>query len=428
MQQSQHLQHPQHPQSEAILDDYQRCGQEIMAHAEQLATHTEMTGGLTRTYLTAQHAAAAAQLTAWMQAAGMTVRRDAAGNVIGRYEGTDPQAAALVTGSHFDTVRNGGKYDGNLGVILPIACVAEWHRRGQRFVFPLEIIGFAEEEGVRFKATLLGSRAVAGTFDYRVLDNRDDSGTSMREAIAAAGFDAQQLPAAAWPREAVKAFLEVHIEQGPLLLEQNMPVGVVTAISGATRFMVELEGLAGHAGTVPMALRRDAAMAAAEIGLYIERRCGGQPGLVGTVGILEVPNGAANVVPGAARFSIDIRAEQDADRIAAVEDVLAEIGQVTRRRQIKASANKTHEAASVPCHSSLQDRLASAIERAGLPLVYLPSGAGHDAMAIAAIADVAMLFVRCGNGGISHHPSETMTAADAASAAEVFMRFVEDFA
>jgi len=409
------------------LDDYQGCAQEIMARAEELAHYSEMAGGLTRTYLSKQHAAAAAQITAWMSAAGMSVRRDAAGNVIGRYAGTDPSAPALVTGSHFDSVCNGGKYDGNLGVLLPISCIAQWHRRGRRFSFPIDIIAFAEEEGVRFKATLLGSRAVAGTFNYAVLDNLDQSGVSMRQAIVNAGFDPQQLPAAAWSAAAIKAFVEVHIEQGPLLLEQNMPVGVVTAISGATRFMVELTGLAGHAGTVPMQLRRDAAMAAAEIGLYIERRCSGVAGLVGTVGILEVPNGAANVVPGAARFSIDMRAERDEVRLAAVEDVLAEIGNITRRRHVEAILSKTHEATSVPCDARLQERLATAIERAGLPPVHLPSGAGHDAMAMAAIADVAMLFVRCGNGGISHHPDEIMSVADAALATEVFMYFIESF-
>jgi len=409
------------------LDDYQGCAQEIMARAEELAHYSEMAGGLTRTYLSKQHAAAAAQITAWMSAAGMSVRRDAAGNVIGRYAGTDPSAPALVTGSHFDSVCNGGKYDGNLGVLLPISCIAQWHRRGRRFSFPIDIIAFAEEEGVRFKATLLGSRAVAETFNYAVLDNLDQSGVSMRQAIVNAGFDPQQLPAAAWSAAAIKAFVEVHIEQGPLLLEQNMPVGVVTAISGATRFMVELTGLAGHAGTVPMQLRRDAAMAAAEIGLYIERRCSGVAGLVGTVGILEVPNGAANVVPGAARFSIDMRAERDEVRLAAVEDVLAEIGNITRRRHVEAILSKTHEATSVPCDARLQERLATAIERAGLPPVHLPSGAGHDAMAMAAIADVAMLFVRCGNGGISHHPDEIMSVADAALATEVFMYFIESF-
>ncbi len=403
------------------------AGARVMAWADALAVHTEQPGMLTRTYLTQAHHGAAAQLTEWMQAAGMTVRRDAAGNVIGRYEADTPNAPALLTGSHFDTVRDGGRYDGNLGVILPVACVAEWNRRGKRFPFAIEVVGFAEEEGVRFKATLLGSRAIAGTFDANVLDNVDESGKTMREVMRAAGFDPAGLPAAAHAREQVLAFVEIHIEQGPVLLNDGLPLGVVTAISGATRFIVELEGLAGHAGTVPMDLRRDAAMAGAEIGLFIERRCSGLPGLVGTVGQFNVPNGAANVVPGRAVFSIDMRAGDDAVRQAAVNDVLAEIERVCTRRNVRANVRKTHEAVSVPCAPWLQQQWADAIARQGLAVRHLPSGAGHDAMAIAAIADVAMLFVRCGNGGISHHPTETMTTEDAASAAAVFSDFVEHF-
>ncbi|CAG9174718.1 allantoate amidohydrolase [Cupriavidus pampae] len=403
-------------------------GARIMEWADALAVHTEQPGMLTRTYLTDAHHGAAAQLAAWMEAAGMTVRRDAAGNVIGRYEGTAPDAPVLLTGSHFDTVRDAGRYDGNLGVILPIACVDAWHRVGRRFPFAIEVVGFAEEEGVRFKATLLGSRAIAGTFDTRVLDNLDDAGSTMRDVMRAAGFEPDQLPAAAHDRRQVLGFIEVHIEQGPVLLNEGLPVGVVTAISGASRFLVELEGLAGHAGTVPMEMRRDAAMAAAEIGLYIERRCGGKPGLVGTVGQFNVPNGATNVVPGRAVFSIDIRAGDDAEREAAVNDVLAEIERICARRNVRAAqVRKTHEAASVPCAPWLQDQWAAAIERAGAPVRHLPSGAGHDAMAIAALTDVAMLFVRCGNGGISHHPTEIMTAEDAQVAANVFSAFVEHF-
>lgn len=402
-------------------------GSRIMAWADALAVHTEQPGLLTRTYLTDAHHGAAAQLTAWMEAAGMTVRRDAAGNVIGRYEGLEPNAPALLTGSHFDTVRDAGRFDGNLGVILPIACVAEWNRQGRRFPFAIEVVGFAEEEGVRFKATLLGSRAIAGTFDTKVLDNLDDAGKTMRDVMREAGFDAAQLPAARHERSQVLAFIEVHIEQGPVLLNEGLPVGVVTAISGATRFIVDLEGLAGHAGTVPMDMRRDAAMAGAEIGLFIERRCGGKPGLVGTVGQFNVPNGATNVVPGRATFSIDIRAGVDAEREAAVNDVLAEIERVCARRNVRAQIRKTHEAASVPCAPWLQSQWAAAVARQDVPVRHLPSGAGHDAMAIAAIADVAMLFVRCGNGGISHHPTETMTAEDAQIAARVFADFVEHF-
>lgn len=403
-------------------------GMTIMRRIDELAFHTETPGMLTRTYLTDAHQHAAALLANWMRAAGMSVRRDAAGNVIGRYEGRTPDAPALLTGSHFDTVRNAGKYDGNLGIVLPIACIAEWNAQGRRFPFAIEVIGFAEEEGVRFKATLLGSRAIAGTFDAALLDKCDEQGQTMQDVMAAAGCDFRQLGAAAFKRENVLAFIEVHIEQGPVLLNENRPVGIVTAISGASRFLVTVHGLAGHAGTVPMALRRDAAMAAAEIGLYIEKRCSGTSGLVGTVGLLEIPNGAANTVPGKAIFTIDIRAESDDVRRAAVADVLDAMQKIAQRRHVTLDINQTHEAKSVRCAHWLQDQLADAIAGSGLSVRYLPSGAGHDAMAIATLTDIAMLFVRCGNNGISHHPDETITAEDAETAATVLSRFIENFA
>ncbi|MFZ6656931.1 allantoate amidohydrolase [Undibacterium sp. TJN19] len=406
---------------------YADCGAQIMARADVLAQHTEVPGMLTRTYLTPAHHAAAAQLAEWMCAAGMHVRRDMAGNVIGRYEGANANAAALLTGSHFDTVRNGGKYDGNLGILLPLACIHQWHAEGKRFPFAIEVIAFAEEEGVRFKATLLGSRAAAGNFDMSVLDNQDEHGLSMREVMSACGFHPAGLAKAAYDAASVLAFVEVHIEQGPVLLNENLALGVVTAISGASRYMVEVEGLAGHAGTSPMSMRHDAAMAAAELGLYIEQRCQGVPSLVGTVGIFNVPNGAANVVPGKAVFSIDIRAEEDAVRLQAVADVLAEIDMIAARRQVLFQTRKTHEANSVPCAPRLQQQLAAAIRHCHLPVRHLPSGAGHDAMAMAAITEVAMLFVRCGNGGISHHPDEIMSTEDAALAAQAFACFVENF-
>lgn len=409
------------------LPSFADCAAQIMDRADVLAQHSDVPDMLTRTYLTPAHHNAAAQLADWMCAAGMSVRRDAAGNVIGRYEGLTARAPALLTGSHFDTVRNAGKYDGNLGILLPLACVARWHAAGRRFPFAIEIIGFAEEEGVRFKATLLGSRAAAGSFDMAVLDNLDDSGLSMREVMQASGFHPAGLAKAAYDPASVLAFVEMHIEQGPVLLNEELALGVVTAISGATRFMVEAEGLAGHAGTAPMGLRRDAAMAAAEVGLYIEKRCQGIPGLVGTVGQFTVPNGATNVVPGKAVFSIDIRAEQDAVREQAVADVLAEIERIADRRRVQFAVRKTHDAPSVPCAPWLQQQVASAIQHCELPVRHLPSGAGHDAMAMAAITDVAMLFVRCGNGGISHHPDEIMTAEDAALAAQAFTYFAEHF-
>jgi hydantoinase/carbamoylase family amidase len=400
---------------------------QIMERVDVLALHTEQEGMMTRTYMTAAHCDAAGQIAAWMRDAGMTVRRDASGNVIGRYEGTDPGSPLLMTGSHFDTVRNGGCYDGPLGILLPIGCVAEWSRQGKRFPFAVEVVAFCEEEGVRFKAPMLGSRAIAGTFDTRVLDNVDDQGITMREAMLGADLNPVHLPTAAVARGKIAAFVEVHIEQGPVLLEEGLALGVVTAISGATRYMLELEGVAGHAGTVPMMSRHDAAMAGAEIALFIEKRCHAAPGLVGTVGQFTVPNGAGNVIPGRAIMSIDIRAGDDALRVAAADDITAQIERICARRGVRANVKKTYEAVSVGCADWLQQRWTASLQRNGCAPRSLPSGAGHDGMIIASIAPIAMLFVRCGNGGISHNPAETMTAEDAALASRVFVDFVENF-
>lgn len=407
--------------------DFAAMSNQIMERIEVLALHTEQEGCMTRTYLTAAHCGAAGQIAAWMRDAGMVVRRDASGNVIGRYEGTCPDVPLLMTGSHFDTVRDGGCYDGPLGILLPISCVAQWSRQGKRFPFAVEVVAFCEEEGVRFKAPLLGSRAIAGTFDMRVLDNVDDQGITMREAMLGANLDAVHLPTAAVARGKIAAFVEVHIEQGPVLLEEGLALGVVTAISGATRYGLELEGVAGHAGTVPMTSRHDAAMAGAEIALFIEKRCNASPGLVGTVGQFIVPNGAGNVIPGRAVMSIDIRAGEDALRVAAADDITTEIGRICARRGVRADIKKTYEAVSVGCADWLQQRWAASLQRHNCAPRSLPSGAGHDGMAIASIAPIAMLFVRCGNGGISHNPAETMTAEDITLASRVFADFVETF-
>lgn len=413
--------------SNTLAVDYALLGRVILERAETLALHSEHHGMVTRTYLTAAHRGAGLQIAEWMREAGMAVRRDASGNIIGRYEGTDPLGAIVMTGSHFDTVRNGGKYDGPLGILLPIACISEWNQLGKRFVFPIEVVAFCEEEGVRFKAPLLGSRAIAGSFEKHVLDNVDDEGITMREAMLAEGLDPAQLPFAAKSKDSIAAYVEVHIEQGPVLLEEDRALGVVTAISGATRFMLELEGVAGHAGTVPMPSRHDAMMAGAEIALYIEQRCKVSSGLVGTVGQFNVPNGAGNVIPGRAVMSIDIRAGEDGLRNSAVDDIQTEIAHICTRRGVNATIKKTYEAASVACAAWLQKRLTDSMQRNGCAPRSLPSGAGHDGMVIAAIAPMAMLFVRCGNGGISHNPRETMTADDAALAAQVFVDFVEHF-
>ncbi|WP_293777274.1 allantoate amidohydrolase [uncultured Oxalicibacterium sp.] len=419
--------------SHSLSQNAPEIAAEIMQRLQELARHTEQPGMMTRTYLTPAHTAAAAQIGAWMQEAGMHVRRDAVGNVIGHYAACSSinneaqPAPILMTGSHFDTVRNGGVYDGLLGIVLPISCVAAWHKAGVRFPFAIEIVAFSEEEGVRFKAPMLGSRAIAGTFRHSVLEHTDEHGISMQDAMRAAGFDPTTIDASAAKRGSIAAFIEVHIEQGPVLLNAGLPLGVVTAISGATRFMLELQGTAGHAGTVPMTMRHDAAMAAAEFALFVERRCSTVAGLVGTIGQWQVPNGATNVIPGKAILSLDVRAEDDAVRLAAIADLEQELAAICSRRGIRSMLSKTYETSSATCAPWLKRGWRHALQRHEQPTLELPSGAGHDSMAIADIAPIAMLFVRCGNGGISHHPDEILDAADADMAARVFMDFVTHF-
>ena len=404
-------------------------GAQIMAMHERLATLSDDPGKLTCTYLGVAHRATAAVIRDWMLDAGLDAAIDAIGNVVGRWRGDGSVAKTLITGSHYDTVIDAGRYDGRLGILLPIACVAELRQRGVRLPFDLEIVAFADEEGVRYKSTFLGSSALAGSFDAALLDSVDAAGITMRDAISAAGLDPQAIGSLARDPAALAGYVEVHIEQGPVLLDADRPLGVVTSIAGSVRMLVTIDGQAGHAGTVPMALRRDAAAAAAEIVLAVERRCREQPGLVGTVGKLDVPNGAINVIPGRCELSIDIRAGDDALRNAAVTDVLASIEAIAARRKVTADVRRVLEAAAAPCAPALQAQWAAAITRAtGEPApLHLPSGAGHDAMKMAAIAPIGMLFVRCGNGGISHHPGETLDAADAAIAANAFIDFLLHF-
>ncbi|MBQ5965409.1 allantoate amidohydrolase [Massilia sp. ZL223] len=401
-------------------------GPRVMEWAEQLGAISDSESNLTCAYMTPAHQATAAQIADWMREAGMEVHIDAVGNVVGRYTAAQGDAKTLITGSHYDTVRNGGKYDGRLGILLPIALVRHLNERGERLPFHLEVIGFAEEEGVRFRSTFLGSSAVTGSFDMALLDQEDAEGITMREALAAAGHDPASIPAIARDPASLLGFVEVHIEQGPVLLQHGLPLGVVTAIAGSSRYLVELAGVSSHAGTTPMGMRRDAAAAAAEIVLLVEQRCGNRGALVGTVGQLEVPSGSVNVVPGACRLSLDIRAADDAQRLAAVDDILAGISAICARRGIEEKLWKLVEAEAVPCAPRLMDRLGEAVERAGLPRFDLPSGAGHDAMRMAAITEVAMLFTRCGNGGISHNPLETMTADDAEIAGQVLLDFLRN--
>lgn len=407
-----------------LLSHVPHFGNLVMEWADVIGAWSDETDGLTCAYMTTAHRKTAVQIAAWMREAGMEVAIDAVGNVTGRYLSDRADAKTLMTGSHYDTVRNGGKYDGREGILLPIAVVKHLHERGERLPFHLEVIGFSEEEGVRFKSTFLGSNAITGRFDMQSLDKMDAEGITMRSALLDAGHDPAGIARIARRPEDLLGFVEVHIEQGPVLLERNLPVGIVTSIAGSCRYLVDLVGVASHAGTTPMAMRKDAAAAAAEIILYVERRCAQAPSLVGTVGQLQVLNGSVNVVPGACRLSLDIRAADDGTRDAAVADVLKEIEAICTRRSVEAKLEHLMTAAAVPCAPWLMQQLSSATERAGIVPFELTSGAGHDAMAMAAITDVAMLFTRCGNGGISHNPLETMTADDVDVSARVFLDFL----
>jgi beta-ureidopropionase / N-carbamoyl-L-amino-acid hydrolase len=408
-------------------------GISIMAMAQDLAQFSESPNELTCSYLTPAHINTAARICDYMLAAGLRTHVDAVGNVVGVLCGSDSSARRLLTGSHYDTVINAGHYDGRLGILLPIAVAASMRRGNIELAYDLEIIAFAEEEGVRFKSTFLGSRAIAGHFDAALLESADGAGTTMREALSAAfpahaGNPLPAIQALARDAQRVAAFVEIHIEQGPVLLEAGLPVGVVSSIAGSVRSMVSIEGLSGHAGTVPMGSRHDAAAAAAEIVLAVERRCSAAPGLVGTVGKLEVPGGAINVIPGRCELSMDIRSGDDAVRDAADGELDQQINEIAARRGVTVAKRRVLEAASVPCAPRLQDAWSESVQRVtGKPARRLPSGAGHDAMMMANLTEVGMLFVRCGNGGISHHPSESMTADDAAVAAAVFQDFLQHF-
>src|SRR6267142_1505501 len=409
------------------LDGDPSLGQEIVRRIDALSAISETPAHLTRIFLTPEHRAAADLLLSWMQEAGMVSHLDAIGNVCGRYEGDRPGLPCLMLGSHYDTVRDAGKWDGPLGLITAISCVGAMHKRGQRWPFAIEVIGFADEEGVRFASTLLGSRAIAGTFDEGVLGVRDSAGTSMRDALSRFGLDPDHIGAAARARSELLAYLELHIEQGPVLESQGLPVGVVTAISGATRLAASLTGMAGHAGTVPMLLRRDALAGAAECIVEIEEFCRtDQDGLVGTVGYIHATPGATNVIPGQVSFTIDIRAPTDAHRKLAVADIVRRIESIARRRKLVLQIDVTHENRTVPCAPWLKDQVSEAIAGEGCRVFELPSGAGHDGMAMIEIADVDMLFVRC-RGGISHHPDEHVDTADVDAGARVLLRLIENF-
>jgi allantoate deiminase len=398
-----------------------------MERAELLARCSDEPGQITRLFGTPAHASAIGTLSGWMKAAGMTVRRDAIGNLIGRYDGGDHGTPALLLGSHVDTVRDAGRYDGVLGVLVAIAVVEGMHAAGRRPRRPLEVVAFVDEEGARFGTSFLGSSVLAGSFDTADLRRADAEGVSLEEAIREFGGDPAGLGAAARPPESIAGYAEVHIEQGPLLEERGIPLGIVSSISGQTRVALCFTGVAGHAGTVPMELRNDALAAAAEIVLAAEALARERAGLVATVGRLSVAPGAPNVIPGEAELTLDVRHPDDAERTTAVTSLCESADRVAAARGVELSWEELHDEDAVRCDPRLTELMTRAARvAAGTEPLSLPSGAGHDAAVMAAVAPVTMLFVRCA-GGISHHPAESVAVADVALAVDALARFVEDF-
>jgi len=357
----------------------------------------------------------------WMEQAGMTVGRDAIGNLIGYYPGTGQKK--LLMGSHLDTVRDAGRFDGALGVLLAIACVARWRETDRSLPFSIKVIAFADEEGVRYQSAYLGSRAVAGCFEARDLERADADGIKMADAIRAFGGDPDRLESYHLKADDLLGYVEAHIEQGPVLDSANHAVGLVTAIAGQTRARIDFHGRAGHAGTVPMTLRRDALCAAAEFIALVEQCALGNPGLVATVGQIAVEPNAANVIPGAAWLSLDLRHQEDAQRREARRLIRHSLELIQRKRLVKCEWESVQETSSVPCSPELSTLLRQAVLKHQPEILAMPSGAGHDAAVMARITPVAMLFVRC-RDGISHHPDESVRPDDIGVALEVLFDFV----
>ena len=408
-------------------------GHEVWDWHEWLAQFSDAPDALTVTYLTEAHRQCARTIELGMKACGFdTVHIDAVGNVVGVYQAQQADAKTLLTGSHYDTVRNGGKYDGRLGIFVPMACVRELARAGVRLPFHLEVVAFAEEEGQRYKATFLGSGALVGDFKTEWLEQHDADGITLRQAMQDAGLKLADIPQLARDAAQYLGFVEVHIEQGPLLNELDIPLGVVTSINGSVRFVGEVLGTACHAGTTPMDRRRDAATAVAELALYVEQRAAqdrgadGQCSSVGTVGLLHVPHGSINVVPGRCQFSLDLRAPTNAQRDALMHDVLAQLQHICQRRGVQYSLEETMRASAAPSDAKLQAHWQAAVQALGVPILKLPSGAGHDAMKLHDIMPQAMLFVRGENAGISHNPLESTTSDDMQLAVDAFMHLLHN--
>jgi allantoate deiminase len=395
-----------------------------MERLDVLGRISDEPGRLTREFAGDAMRRARSEVEGWMREAGMATRHDNIGNLHGRYEAVAAGAPTLLVGSHLDSVRDAGKYDGPLGIVVAIAAVERLHESGRRLPFAIEVIAFADEEGLRFSSTYLGSGAVAGSFNHAILDHADSAGITMAEAIKAFGGDPSRVGEDRWNAGTPLGYVEVHIEQGPVLEGVGLPVGVVTAIAGQARYLVTFTGQAGHAGTVPMLGRRDALAAAAEFVLAVEADAGAHEGVVATVGQVAVHPGASNVIPGAVELSLDVRHADESVRAGHTRRILDRADEIAARRGVNSSTHLQGDNPSVPCAPRLVSLMAKAIEAEDLEVVQLASGAGHDAVAMSALTDVAMLFVRC-KGGISHNPAESVTEQDLSVSIDVLSRFLE---
>jgi allantoate deiminase len=395
---------------------------EVLARCDEVALFSEEPDKITRTFLSEPMRGLHRRMTGWMQEAGLSVRLDTAGNLIGRYDGLRPDRPVLAIGSHLDTVPDAGKFDGVLGVLLGLAAVQALG--GRRLPFSIDVIAFSEEEGVRYRAPFLGSLAAAGQFDRQLLERTDAAGITMADAFRSFGLDPARIDEAAYPPGGLLGYLEVHIEQGPVLEGLAAPAGVVEAIAGQSRLWAEVRGRAGHAGTMPMHGRLDALAASAELVLDIERLARSISGLRATVGAMAVEPGASNVIPGRARFSIDVRHARDPIRETAVREILARGQALARERGVEFLVSQQEHHAAVPADPILSEWLGEALASTGHSPHRLVSGAGHDAGVMAAVAPMAMLFLRSPEG-VSHHPDERVLPEDVAVGLEVLMCYLD---
>ncbi|CAK9884411.1 MAG: N-carbamoyl-L-amino-acid hydrolase [Candidatus Erwinia impunctatus] len=400
----------------------------VMARCDELAAISETPDALTRVYLSPEHLRANQRVGEWMAEAGMRVWQDSVGNICGRYEGQTENAPAILLGSHLDTVRDAGRYDGMLGVLTAIEAVQALHQHQCRLPHAVEIVGFCDEEGTRFGITLLGSRGLTGSLPEHWLTQADTAGITVASALDSAGLESHAIANAARQAEEFTAYLELHIEQGPCLEQAGLALGVVTAINGARRLNCHFTGHAGHAGTVPMSQRQDALCAAAEWISFIERTTPAHdPHLVATVGTLQCLPGAVNVIPGEVALTLDIRGPEDDALAGLLAALLQEAEVIAQRRQLSFTAKTYYQIEATPCDKRLQQVLNDTVTAVQGRSCQLPSGAGHDAIAIAERWPVGMLFVRCA-GGISHHPAESVTTQDVAQAIEAYATVVHRLA